>query len=107
MLTQNFISLVFNEGREKEFMSIVKSYNKLYRQSKNMVDARLITAVPVKKETKDKLRAKIMEKTSGTVEFKADISPEIIGGFILEYDTYRMDASIKKKLDSIRTQLKK
>ena len=107
MLTQNFISLVFNEGREKEFMSIVKSYNKLYRQSKNMVDARLITAVPVKKETKDKLRAKIMEKTSGTVEFKADISHEIIGGFILEYDTYRMDASIKKKLDSIRTQLKK
>jgi F-type H+-transporting ATPase subunit delta len=48
-----------------------------------------------------------MGGVNGNIEFKTDVSPEIIGGFILEYDTYRMDASIKKQLDSIRTQLKK
>ncbi|MBN2914524.1 MAG: F0F1 ATP synthase subunit delta, partial [Prevotella sp.] len=39
--------------------------------------------------------------------FKTEVNPELIGGFILEYDTYRMDASVKTKLNNILTQLKK
>ncbi|MBR5928383.1 MAG: F0F1 ATP synthase subunit delta, partial [Prevotella sp.] len=46
-------------------------------------------------------------KTNGTVEFESEVDPDIIGGFILEYDTYRMDASVKTKLNSILTQLSK
>ena len=45
--------------------------------------------------------------TNGTVEFETEVEPDIIGGFILEYDTYRMDASVKSKLNGILTQLKK
>ena len=47
------------------------------------------------------------ESVNGTVEFETEVNPDIIGGFILEYDTYRMDASVKSKLNSILTQLKK
>ena len=43
----------------------------------------------------------------GTVEFETEVNPDIIGGFILEYDTYRMDASVKSKLNSILNTLKK
>ena len=32
---------------------------------------------------------------------------ELIGGFILEYDDYRMDASVKSKLRGILSELKK
>ena len=46
-------------------------------------------------------------KIQGTVEFVTEIDPDIIGGFILEYDTYKMDASVKSKLRSILSQLKK
>ena len=106
-LTQHFISLLFKEGREKAIISIINSYIALYRKSKNMIDAKVITAVPLQEETANTLRAKIMDGVNGNIEFKTDVSPEIIGGFILEYDTYRMDASIKKQLDSIRTQLTK
>ena len=45
-------------------------------------------------------------KTQGTVEFQTEIDPSIIGGFILDYDTYRMDASVKTKLNDILAQLK-
>ena len=41
------------------------------------------------------------------LEFETEVNPDIIGGFILEYDTYRMDASVKTKLNSILNTLKK
>ena len=49
----------------------------------------------------------VESKTNGTVEFETEVNPDIIGGFILEYDTYRMDASVKAKLNTILNQLKK
>ena len=36
----------------------------------------------------------------------AEVNPDIIGGFILEYDTYRMHASVKSQLNSILKKLK-
>jgi len=33
------------------------------------------------------------------------VKPELIGGFVLEYDTYRMDASVKSQLNTILSQL--
>ena len=53
------------------------------------------------------MKQMVESKTLGTVEFQTEVNPEIIGGFILEYDTYRMDASVKTKLNTILTQLKK
>jgi len=45
--------------------------------------------------------------TNGAVEFETEVNPDIIGGFVLEYDTYRMDASVKTKLATILSQLRK
>ena len=53
------------------------------------------------------MRQMVESKTNGTVEFETEVNPDIIGGFILEYDSYRMDASVKAKLNSILNTLKK
>ena len=53
------------------------------------------------------MRQMVESKTNGTVEFETEVNPDIIGGFILEYDTYRMDSSVRSKLNSILTQLSK
>ena len=48
----------------------------------------------------------VEERTKGTVEFETEVKPEILGGFILEYDTYRLDASVQRNLRTILSQLK-
>ena len=83
------------------------SYFTLYRKEKIIIRGKLITATEVAPETEQKMRQMVEQRTQGTVEFKTEVNPEIIGGFILEYDTYRMDASVKTKLTNILTQLKK
>ena len=80
-LTKRFIALVLKEGREKALQFMAASYITLYRKHNNITSSRLVTA--------------------------STVDTEIIGGFILEYDTYRMDASVKSKLRRILTELKK
>ena len=106
-LTKVFIQLVLKEDREGVMQFIANSYVTLYRQQKNVIRGRLITAAAVTPATEQKMRRMVESKTNGTVEFESEVNPDIIGGFILEYDTFRMDASVKTKLNSILNTLKK
>lgn len=106
-LTRRFIALVLKEGRESTLQLMAASYITLYRQQKNITRGKLITATPVSSETEAKMKQMVEGKTRGTVEFNTEVDPDIIGGFILEYDTYRMDASVKTKLNTVLTALRK
>ena len=51
--------------------------------------------------------AKMIQNTNhSNVELQKEVDPSILGGFILEYDTYRMDASVKQRLNHILAELK-
>ncbi len=106
-LTERFITLVLKEGREKAMQFMANSYVTLYRKQKNITRGRLITATAVSPATENKMRQMVERKTQGTVEFQTEVNPDIIGGFILEYGTYRMDASVQSQLRNILTQLKR
>lgn len=106
-LTQRFISLVLQEGREFALQFMANSYITLYRKQKNIIHGKLITATQVSSKEEDKMQQLVAKKTKGTVEFQTDIDPSLIGGFVLEYDTYRLDKSVKTQLNSILKQLNK
>jgi F-type H+-transporting ATPase subunit delta len=105
-LTKAFIALVLKEDRENMIQFMANSYVTLYRQQKNIIRGKLTTAVAVAPETEQKMRRMVESRTQGTVEFESEVIPDIIGGFILEYDTYRMDASVQSRLRSILNALK-
>ncbi len=105
-LTKAFIALVLKEDRENMIQFMANSYVTLYRKQKNVICGKLTTAVAVAPETEKKMRHMVESRTQGIVEFETEVNPEIIGGFVLEYDTYRMDASVKNKLNTILNTLK-
>ncbi len=106
-LTKSFIQLVLKEDRENVMQFMANSYITLYRKQKNVIRGKLTTAARVSAQTEQKMRQMVESKTNGTVEFETEVNPDIIGGFILEYDTYRMDASVKTRLNNILNTLKK
>jgi F-type H+-transporting ATPase subunit delta len=105
-VSEQFIKLVLDEDRESTLQFMANSYITLYRKQKNITRGQLITATAVSDSTEQKMRQMVESRTNGAVEFQTEVKPEIIGGFILEYDTYRMDASVKTRLNTILTQLK-
>lgn len=104
-LTIRFLELVLKEGREAEMQFMATAYLTLYRKHKNIIRGKLTTAVPVSAETEAKMKQMVESRTHGNVEFNTEVDPDIIGGFILEYDTYCLDASVRTKLKSILQQL--
>ena len=105
-LTTTFLKLVLQEDREGITQFIAHSFISLYRKQKNLIQAKLLTATALTPETENKLRQLVVGMTNGTVEFTTEVNPDIIGGFILEYDTYRMDTSVKSRLNNILSELK-
>ena len=106
-LVGNFLALVMKGDREELLQLMANDYVALYRKQKNIIRGKVITASPVSSLMEDKMKALVQSRAQGTVEFNTEVDPSLIGGFILEYDTYRMDASVKSKLNAILTQLKK
>ncbi|MDY3848706.1 MAG: F0F1 ATP synthase subunit delta [Prevotella sp.] len=106
-LSEAFAELVLREDRENVLQFMANSYITLYRKQKNIIRGKLTTAVAVSEATEQKMRQMVESKTKGTVEFETEVNPDIIGGFVLEYDTYRLDASVQSQLREVLTQLKK
>lgn len=104
-ITSRFIDLVLQEDREKAAQFIANSYITLYRQQKNITRGKLTTAVPASDEMIEKMQRMVASRTSGTVEFETEVNPDIIGGFILDYDTFRLDASVAGKLRNVKKAL--
>lgn len=106
-LTGRFLNLVFKSGREACMQFMATAFITLYRKHKNIIRGKLTTAVAVSPETEAKMKQMVERRTHGTVEFNTEVDPDIIGGFILEYDTYRMDASVKTKLNAVLHAMEK
>ena len=107
LLAKRFIALVLKEDRGNALQFMAASYITLYRKYKRITRGKLITATVVSQEMELRMKQLVENKTKGFVEFNTEVNADIIGGFILEYDTYRMDASVKSKLRKIVAELKK
>ena len=101
---KRFFSLVLKEHREKFMQFMACSYIDLYRRENNILIGRLITATPVNKGIEDRMRMMIVKGTQGTVEFETVVEPSIEGGFILDVDFNRLDASVATQLNRIHRQ---
>ena len=86
-----------------QFMA--NSYIDSYRKQNHLVYSRLTVPVPVSDSTLERLKGLVKEKTDNEVEFVVHVDPAIIGGFIMEYDAYSYDASVRGRLQSIRKSL--
>lgn len=101
---KHFVELVLEERREKFLQFMIMSYIDLYRKQKNISVGKITTVCPVAEEVVNRIRALVVEKTHGTVEFKTKIDPKLEGGFIFEIGTYRLDASVANQIKRVKQQ---
>ena len=100
-LTQGFIALVVENSREDYFYRIALSYQELYRKEKNIVVTHLTTAIELDESLKKKIVNSVEEQEKSKVELREEVNPDIIGGYILDIDGKRLDASIIRQLSKL------
>ena len=101
---KRFIELLLENKREDCLQSIMLQYKGLYRESKNILHGKLITAVEIDAITKSHLIKTIEQKVDGKLELEEIVDPNILGGFILDIDFIRWNASLIRQLNDIKKQ---
>ncbi len=100
-----FVDLVIEHKREEYFQSICLVFQDMYRDKKNIITSTLVTAAPITEAEELRMRKAVESVTDGTIEFHKEVDPNLIGGFVLNVETYQLDASIKSQLRSIKDTL--
>lgn len=102
-----FFHLTVEKGRADMMHFIANSYVEAYRRWQGIIRGTLTLHSPVSEATEQGLRRVVEERVGGKaqVEFMTRVDPAIGGGFILEYGTYRLDASLRTRLSEVRRHL--
>ena len=101
----NFLRLVAEKGRAGEIEEIAAEFERLMAREERRLTVELTTA---RELTDDEARAIVaqIEKAAGRkVEATRAVDPAIIGGIVLQAGSYRVDASVRGRLERLRQTL--
>lgn len=104
-LTTSLINVLAVNKRSDILGQVSKSYIDLYKAQKGIIDATVITAIPLSEAMEEKVMAKVKELTgSESVTLKNEVDVDILGGFILRVGDIQYDASIRNQFENLKKQ---
>lgn len=102
----DFLRLLARNKRYAEVRQIAIAYAGIYRQRHNIYPVEVVSAAELTDDETDRLRKLISAHLDGaTMEFNTRVDPELIGGFVINIDSERLDASVKNELEQLRFNL--
>ena len=100
-----YLELILKKRRESDIDLICNEYDKLYKESKNIVTLYIQSVEELKKEVVDTIRQRIKEHIGKEIETIEEINPTLIGGVRLQFNDYLLDASVKGYISKLRKEL--
>ena len=87
----NFLKLLCEENLLAELPGCVRAYRDRYNADHGIIEATVVSAVPLNDTSREKLLAKLQEMTGKTVRLTAKVDPSILGGLRLDLNGTRLD----------------
>ena len=103
---RRFIRLVLEKKREESLQTICFMYMENYHEEKQILQVELITATSVTEDTKTRIIEKMENLTNEHIRLITTVNPEILGGYVVYWDTYRWDASVASRMRQIEKTIK-
>ncbi len=103
--TDAFFRFVVEQNRQENMQQICLSFLSLYRKKHNIVLAQLTGASHIEPAAVRRMQEAIAKEYQGTVLLHEAVNPKLIGGFVLDIENRRLDASIAGELNEIRKKL--
>jgi F-type H+-transporting ATPase subunit delta len=104
-LVRNFLLLVTEKGRAHELDEIVDEFEALVAQDEGILDVELTTAVELSEDEARGILERIEGSTDAKLRATRRVDPALIGGFVLQAGSHRVDASVRSRLEVLRRQL--
>lgn len=103
---ESFIGLVVEHHRECKMYLIALKYQEQYRKDKNILLTNITTASELNEDALKKIEDYIKKTFNSEIETKTTIDPGLIGGYTIDIESNRWDASIAGRLKRLKEELK-
>lgn len=97
------VLLLERNGRGELMKFILNDFIRLYCNSEQLLLVHLTSALP-SPGLPEKISGLLSSETGRRVVLESDTDPAIMGGFVLQVDDYRLDASVSSQLERIRKE---
>lgn len=103
---QGFVDLILAKKREMYAWQMALAFRDIYRQANNISQVRITTAASMDDAELAKLRDLVQKAFAArTLEFSYGVDPDLIGGFVIDVDSVRLDASLSNEIEQLRLTL--
>lgn len=99
-MTIAFLNLICLKSREEYLPEVAVEFVNQYREFKGISSVKITTATPLDAAGIEAIKAKMIatKVVSANVEITTAVKPDLIGGFVLEFDNKQYDASVSRQL---------
>ena len=104
-LVRNFLLLAAEKGRIGEIESIGAEFERLMAREERRLTVELTTAKELTEAEAAEIVEQIEQASGRKVEATRRVDPELIGGIVLRAGTLQVDASVRGRLERLRTDL--
>lgn len=105
--TVSFLKILCQKGAVRYFYKCASEYEELYHASKGISKAKVISAVPLKQDEKEKLKHKLESFCGHSVILEYSCNKAILGGMIVHIDGKVFDGSLRRRLHDIKEVIDK
>lgn len=95
------LEVINRKGRLWLLPQIIEAYRAEHRELRGLVDARVISAVPLGVELRGKLTAALARFTGKQPELTLRVDPSILGGLVVEVSGRKIDSSLATRLRDV------
>ena len=104
-LLVNFLKVLIQKKRFAELALVREVFHRLYEDKKGIQRVRVESPIPMDSELEKKLAQTIEKKFKRKVYLDITVHPEILGGFILDFEGAQIDTSYRTLLAELKQRL--
>jgi F-type H+-transporting ATPase subunit delta len=104
-LLRNFLRLAAEKGRVGQIEEIAREFDRLMAAEERRLNVELTTARELSDDEARDLLRQIEDASGRKVEATRKVDANLIGGFVLQAGSMRVDASVRGRLQGLRQEL--
>jgi len=104
-IVRNFLLLLTEKGRIADVEEIAREFDRLVAREQGQLTVELTTAQELSDDEARRIVDQIERASGRKVEATRSVDPDLIGGIVLQAGSFRLDASLRGRLNRLRQDL--
>lgn len=106
-VTRRFLQLLARNRRASDLADVVRAFRRLSAKHRGVTSAEVVSAAPLADSQRDQIASALRQALGRDPEITTRVDPSILGGLRVRVGSRLFDASLKSRLDHLKTALKR